>query len=219
MENKILENSELCHHGIKGQRWGFRRYQNKDGTLTPAGKKRYEKEMAEIKKEAKILRQKQRTADKIEKLNSERQKVEEGKRALEEFKKRGYKKEEANNDAESKPKTETKNETKTETKAKPEKESSNPKLLEKRTLKSLSDDELKARLNRLQMEKQYKELTATPKKVSLGKRFVTTLGKDIIAPAAIDVGKQWFKSFLVEKLNDKLELDEEYKLHTNNKKK
>lgn len=32
---------ELYHHGIKGQKWGVRRYQNKDGTLTPAGKKRY----------------------------------------------------------------------------------------------------------------------------------------------------------------------------------
>lgn len=32
---------EMYHHGIKGQRWGIRRYQNKDGSLTPAGKKRY----------------------------------------------------------------------------------------------------------------------------------------------------------------------------------
>ena len=31
---------ELYHHGIKGQRWGVRRYQNEDGTLTAAGRKR-----------------------------------------------------------------------------------------------------------------------------------------------------------------------------------
>lgn len=35
-----MEN-ELHHHGIKGQRWGIRRYQNADGTWTNAGKKRY----------------------------------------------------------------------------------------------------------------------------------------------------------------------------------
>lgn len=33
--------NHLTHHGIKGQRWGIRRYQNLDGTLTPAGKARY----------------------------------------------------------------------------------------------------------------------------------------------------------------------------------
>ena len=32
---------ELKHHGIKGQRWGIRRYQNADGSLTPLGKKKY----------------------------------------------------------------------------------------------------------------------------------------------------------------------------------
>ena len=34
----------LEHHGIKGQRWGVRRYQNHDGSLTPKGRKRYYKE-------------------------------------------------------------------------------------------------------------------------------------------------------------------------------
>ena len=31
----------LIHYGVKGQKWGVRRYQNKDGSLTSAGKKRY----------------------------------------------------------------------------------------------------------------------------------------------------------------------------------
>ena len=31
----------LAHHGILGMKWGIRRYQNKDGTLTPEGRKRY----------------------------------------------------------------------------------------------------------------------------------------------------------------------------------
>ena len=33
--------NELYHSGIKGQRWGVRRYQNPDGSLTPEGRKRY----------------------------------------------------------------------------------------------------------------------------------------------------------------------------------
>ena len=33
----------ICHHGIKGQKWGVRRYQNKDGSLTEAGKDRLNK--------------------------------------------------------------------------------------------------------------------------------------------------------------------------------
>lgn len=34
-------NDYIEHHGIKGMKWGVRRYQNKDGSLTPAGKRRY----------------------------------------------------------------------------------------------------------------------------------------------------------------------------------
>ena len=45
---------ELSHSGIKGMRWGVRRYQNEDGTLTEAGKKRYQKAYDEdAKKDAK----------------------------------------------------------------------------------------------------------------------------------------------------------------------
>ena len=34
-----MDSNELYHHGVKGMRWGVRRYQNKDGSLTNAGKK------------------------------------------------------------------------------------------------------------------------------------------------------------------------------------
>lgn len=40
MSDYIYANGELYHYGIKGMKWGVRRYQNKDGSLTSAGKKR-----------------------------------------------------------------------------------------------------------------------------------------------------------------------------------
>lgn len=43
-----MENNELKHWGVKGMRWGVRRYQNQDGTLTPAGKKRYNSDINDL---------------------------------------------------------------------------------------------------------------------------------------------------------------------------
>lgn len=37
----LTPDGELYHHGIKGMKWGVRRFQKKDGSLTPSGKKRY----------------------------------------------------------------------------------------------------------------------------------------------------------------------------------
>ena len=45
----LISSEELYHHGIKGQKWGVRKYQNKDGSLTPAGRERYKDSIADTK--------------------------------------------------------------------------------------------------------------------------------------------------------------------------
>ena len=42
-----MYNNELYHHGTKGMKWGVRRYQNADGSLTNAGKSRYSRDARE----------------------------------------------------------------------------------------------------------------------------------------------------------------------------
>lgn len=51
--NQNYHSNSIAHHGVKGQRWGVRRYQNEDGSLTEAGKRKAEK--TEIKSDAKKL--------------------------------------------------------------------------------------------------------------------------------------------------------------------
>lgn len=49
MDNEYIlgPDGELYHHGTKGMKWGRRRYQNEDGSLTAAGKKRYARDARE----------------------------------------------------------------------------------------------------------------------------------------------------------------------------
>ena len=146
-----MDNNELTHWGVRGMKWGVRRYQNSDGTLTPAGKKRYKKEMDKLKKEERVLKNKQKTKAMIDKLEAKRRDVErlKGKEV-----------------DESKP--------------------------AKKTVKNLSNDELRELVTRLELEKRYRDLS--PKDVSKGKKFVD----DVLVPSATNSGRQLLTEYMTK---------------------
>ena len=141
-----MENNELQHWGIKGMKWGVRRYQNSDGTLTAAGKKRYNKELAKLREEKKVLENKRKTQAKLDKLDTLEKEVKEMKSGK-------------------------KPEPKETVEQKKERilNSRSPAALYKNA-HLFSDDELTKAYNRLTTEKNIRELT--PKEIDKGKEFL-----------------------------------------------
>ena len=110
-----MENSQLYHHGILGMKWGVRRFQNKDGSLTSDGKRHLEQNSKA--KQGNNKKKKGHTTNKGKSINE------------------------------------------------------------------LSDDELRKRINRLELEKRYEALSKKEQKAKMfdGKRFVLENSGKVVA--------------------------------------
>ena len=173
---------ELQHHGTKGMRWGFRRYQNKDGSLTPAGKKRRLSERTD--KKVKSIEDK--TADKIKKLKETAK----------------YQKKIDKAEAKAQAKL-AKAEEKYGVKKKTGEDESKPK---QKSINEMTNDELREQITRIQLQQQLSALT--PKQQSKGEKFVNSMLNDVIIPAAKTAGKDLATDYMKKIGKDVLGLNE-----------
>lgn len=162
-QEKLLSDEELYHHGILGQKWGIRRYQNADGTLTSEGRERMLARARKYESKANITVGESYSAKlRRAKLNQK------AKDARYEVKKSDLKKARLKKAAQ---KNSSENGT-------------------KKSVKDMSDDELRREIARTKLENEYKQLH--PKQVSAGQKFVSYLFKRVIVPSATSVGTAYF---------------------------
>lgn len=147
----MWEYNNFSHSGIPGMKWGIRRYQNKDGTRTSAGKKR---ETGNSMNDDELM-------SKVRRLNLEEQYKKMSKQAAKPSKMEKTKKVV---DATSSLVNEAK---------KISKEASSTK--EKMNLSKMTDQQLRDRINRTNLEKQYNDMFAPPATVSKGKKYASDI--------------------------------------------
>lgn len=171
MEYEIYSDGELTHWGIKGMRWGVRRYQNKDGSLTPRGQKRYNTEMEKIKSREKVIKNRERTKSKIDSMNAKKAELEEREQKL------LGKKTDKDDSTKSKPKTVS--------------EMSNDEV------RALTE---RMRLEKDYHDAKKNLAIANPAKVPAGKKFIDGLMNDVVVPAAKNAGREWLEKTMKDKL-------------------
>ena len=172
MENReIIIGGELKHFGKKGMKWGVRRYQNKDGTLTEAGKKRYARDIRENNARKKDNRMKIDGPDAHRWVQED---IDRTKKSIDE----------ASNVT-----RQLDNLNQSVSKSKPV----------KMDLSSMSDAELRAKINRAQLERQYADLySQDSRQISKGKKIVDNVleygGKTLtVAGSAVALGSAIYK--------------------------